>query len=259
MDTRSNGTFPESEQPGSAAAEGSYTHAVSGLSRPFTVIHISQRRRGSSDLSGDSSRRGGRPLSRAPSRGNPYPRHSNRTSSATGNSAYLAPRTNRNRESKGPPDSYFLEIASEIRELEQQWTTLEAASTPELHKLVVKVSTLVREFSVNPEKRTENEATYRSLWQLHKEETERLSILLRLIPSLKTELARSEYVDFDGLVDTLTGRKGHNSDLYTGRLGPVQQVDNAEPTQEITAPELPEPDPRPSCGFLIKLLSFPCF
>ena len=32
MDTQSNGTSTESEQPGSDVAEGSYTHAVSGLS-----------------------------------------------------------------------------------------------------------------------------------------------------------------------------------------------------------------------------------
>ena len=204
MDTRSNRTFPESEQPGSAAAEGSYTHAVSGLSRPFTVIHISQRRRGSSDLSGDSSRRGGRPLSRVPSRGNPYPRHSNRTSPATGVSAYTA--MGASRESKGPPDSYFLGIASDIREFEQQWTTLGAAPTRELHKLNVKVSALVKEYSVKPNERTKNELSHNSVSLLDKDEAEQRSILLELIPSLKAELAGSEFVNFDGLMNKLLGR-----------------------------------------------------
>jgi hypothetical protein len=253
MDIQSNGTSTGSEQPGSAVAKGSYPeyrHAVSGLSRSLTSSHIPQGRLGPSDLRGMSSRGGGRPRSHVASRVNPYPSHSNRTSPATGVSAYTAKRASR--EAKEPPDSYFLDCASDIREFEQQWTTLEAAPTRELHKLVVKVRPLAGEYSVNPEKRTANEATYRLLSQLGQDETVRRSVMLKLIPSLKFE-----FVDFDGLIDALADRRGHVSHLYSGRLGPVQQVDSADPTQEITAQELPEPDPHPSCGFPIRLFSFP--
>jgi hypothetical protein len=199
MDTRSNGTSTESEQSGSAVAEGrrrEHIHGVSDLSRPLTLSHISQRRLGSSDLSRTSSHRGHRPRSHVP-RGNPYPSHSNETSPATGVSAHTAPRTSR--ESKEPPRSYFQHCASEIRGFEQQWT-LDDALTPELHKLTVQVSALAKEYSVNPDKRTENETTYRSLCQLGQEETHRRSVMLKLIPSLKTEI-----VDFDGLIDALIG------------------------------------------------------
>jgi hypothetical protein len=58
---------------------------------------------------------------------------------------------------------------------------------------------------VNPDKRAKNEATYRSLRQLGQEETDRRSVMLELIPSLKIELAGSEFGDFDGLLDHLLG------------------------------------------------------
>jgi hypothetical protein len=260
MDTQSDGTFSESEQPGSAVAEGrypKYRHAVSGLSQPLTSSHNSQRYPESSDLSGTSSRREDRSRSPLPDRVNTRLRHSNGAPPATEVSANLTKRASR--EAKETPDSYFLEIASDIRDFDQRWTTLNDAPTPELHKLTVQVSALVKEYSVNPDKRTENEAKYLSLGQLGQDETGRRSVMLELIPSLKTEVAGSQYVDFNGLVDTLTGRRGHVSHLYTGRLGPVQQVDHAEPTQEITAPELPEPDPHPSRGPWYKVLSFPGF
>ena len=164
----------------------------------MTSSDVSQGRLGSSDLSspGTSSHRGHRPRSHVP-RGNPYPSHSNETSPATGVSAHTAPRTSR--ESKEPPRSYFQHCAPEIRGFEHQWT-LDDAPTPELHKLTVQVSALAKEYSVNPDKRTENEATYRSLCQLGQEETHRRSVMLKLIPSLKTE-----FVDFDGLIVALIG------------------------------------------------------
>jgi hypothetical protein len=206
MDTQSNGTFPESEQPGSAVAKGSYPryrHAVSDLSRSLTLSHISQHRPGTSAPSGTSSRRGNRPRSDLPSRVKPYPIHPNRTTPATGNSAYTVMRASR--EAKEPQGSYFLEIASEIREFKERWTTLDDAPTPELHKLVVKVRPLVREYFVRPNERTKNELSYHSVSLLGKDETEQRSILLELIPSLETELAGSKFDDFDGLIVALTG------------------------------------------------------
>jgi hypothetical protein len=201
MDTQSNETSTESEQSGSAVAEGrrrEYDNEVSDLSPLLRLSHCSQRRRVSSVLNSTSSRRGDRSRSPLPDRVNTRLRHSNGAPPATEVSANLATRASR--EAKETPDSYFLEIASEIRDFDQRWTTLDDAPTPELHKLTVQVSALAKEYSVSPDKRTENEATYRSLCQLGQEETDRRSVMLKLIPTLKTE-----FVDFDGLVDALIG------------------------------------------------------
>lgn len=150
-------------------------------------------------LSGSSTKRSERPQSDISNQGNHYPSQADQTLPATGNSAYTALQASRR--FSAPPDIVDITRASEIRAFDQRWT-LEDAPTRELHKLAVNLSPLVEIYSVDPKRRIANAKTYRSLYQRGDEKTDR-AVLQTLIPSLKTELAGSQFGDFEGLLNDI--------------------------------------------------------